>query len=79
MVTTDDVTQAAGNALAHVEHKSVAAGHETGCSVDHLEIARLGISEGLKLALQMLREQPVATKTLEMDGSAADQPGSGTD
>lgn len=78
MVTTNDVTQAAGKALAHVEHTNV-AGHQAGCSVDHEEIARLGVAEGLKLALQMLHEQRGATKTSEVDGSAADQPGSRTD
>ena len=73
MLTVDELTVLAGIALGRVEAEEVTAGRDTGCHVDHLTIARVGIEEGLKLALRLLREQPGAMRTSEMDGSDADQ------
>lgn len=73
MLTADELTHVAGMVLSRVGPKEVTAGHETGRHVDHLEIARVGIEEGLKLALRMLREQPGVMRTSDLDGSATDQ------
>jgi hypothetical protein len=74
MLTLDDLTQMAGIVLSRVEPEEATAGHEAGCHVDHHEIARIGIEEGLNLALRMLREQSGVTTPSDLDGSAADQP-----
>ena len=74
MLTGEELTQVAGIALSRVGLEEPTVGHETGCHVDHLEIARAGIEEGLKLALRLLRKQPGVLTTSGMDGSDADQP-----
>ena len=73
MLNVDELTQVAGVALSRVETEDTTAGHEPGCHVDHLAIARVGIEEGLKLALRLIREQPGATRTSEMGGSEVAQ------
>ena len=73
MLTVDELTHVAEIALSRVDPEEPTVGHESGCHVDHLEIDRVGIEEGLKLALRMLREQPGVMRTSELDDSATDQ------
>ena len=57
MLTDDELTALAETALARVGARQPVNRHPDGCHVHHLDIARVAIEEGLKLALRLLREQ----------------------
>jgi hypothetical protein len=73
VLTANDLARAARIALDRVE--SVMDSPETvpDCRVDHIEIARVGIEEGLKLAIRVLRQQSEPSRTLDLDRTAHDQ------
>ncbi|MCC6176198.1 MAG: hypothetical protein IT305_12905 [Chloroflexi bacterium] len=75
MVTVDDLTRTARAVVDRVGSVAATAASAPGCQVDHLDIARVGIEEGLKLAIRLLRDQSGPTRVRDLDGTADDQPG----
>ena len=57
MLTVDDLARAARSVLDRVDSEEVTVAGDPVCAVDHLDIARAGIEQGLELALRVLRQQ----------------------
>ena len=57
MLETDDLILAAAAALGRVEPSPTNVRLASPCRVNHADIARSGVEEGLKLALRALRDR----------------------
>ena len=57
MLTVDNLAWAGRSVLDRVDPVEVTVAGYPVCAVDHLDIARAGIEEGLELALRVLRQQ----------------------
>ena len=75
MLTVDDLARTARTVVDRMDSVTATAASVPGCQVDHLDIARVGIEEGLKLAIRLLRDQRGLTRTCDLDGTANAQPG----
>ena len=73
MLTDDELTHLAAIALERVGVQKPVNRHPDGCHGDHLDIARVGIEEGLKLAVRLLREQFEMPAASQLDRSAVER------
>lgn len=71
MLGPDDLARVADVALGRVQPDADVIHLESRCQVDHEDIARAGVEEGLKLALRMLHERFGSTGRLPADGTTA--------
>ena len=74
MLAMDDLNRVAEVALDRVEPQADSVRRAMHCHVDHGDIARAGVEEGLKLALRLLRDQsgiPAVSQTDHPAGSHA--------
>ena len=67
MLESDDLTRVADVALGRVQPDADVIHTETRCHVDHGDIARAGVEEGLKLALRMLHDRFGSTRPLSVN------------
>ena len=71
MLGPDDLGRMAKVALGRVQPEADVIHLQSRCHVDHEDIARAGVEEGLKLALQMLQERFGSTGCLPADDTTA--------
>ncbi len=74
MLAMDDLNRVAEVALDRVEPQADSVRRAIHCHVDHGDIARAGVEEGLKLALRLLRDRsgvPAVSQTDRQPGSQA--------
>jgi hypothetical protein len=79
MSESDDLNRVAGVALDRVQPRPDSVWRAMPCHVDHGDVARAGVEEGLKLALRLLQEQSGVTTSPEpghADASPALEPNS---
>lgn len=75
MLTVDDLNRTARTVVARMDSVATTTASAPDCQADHLDIARVGIEEGLKLALRLLRDQSGPTRLRDLDRTANDQQG----
>ena len=73
MLAMDDLNRVAEVALDRVEPQADSVRRAMHCHVDHGDIARAGVEEGLKLALRLLRDRTGAPALSQSDHSAGSQ------
>ena len=71
MLPSDDLNRVAEAALDRVQPQANDVLRATHCHVDHGDIARAGVEEGLKLALRLLQDQSGIPAVSQTDHPAA--------